>query len=160
MLGTSFDKVFAFGCSGDEKRYKIRPIFVNNDGKYQILKEVDNFENFNVKNIDRYYHEQVLGEEPKEVKELKDILDRAKKLHEDLRNYAQLGDTEKPLVVSAILLALDDYDTPEKQDMFIKSLTGDSVETDGKKIFNAVQTHMRRVKVEPQVRSESSRAAP
>lgn len=152
VRGTSFDKVFAFGCSGDEKRYKIRPIFVDSDGKYQILKEVDNFENFNVENIDRYYHEQVLGEEPKEVKELKDILDRAKKLHEDLRNYAQLGDTEKPLVVSAILLALDDYDTPEKQNMFIKSLTGDSVDTDGKKIFNAVQTHMKRVKVEPQVK--------
>lgn len=75
-------------------------------------------------------------------------------MHEELRNYGQLGDQEKPLVVSAILLALDDYKTPEKQQAFIDTLTGDSVKTDGKKIYEAVEAHMERVKVEPQVRLE------
>ena len=149
---TSHTKVFAFGCSGDEKHYKIRPIFVDNDGKYKVLKEVDNFENFSAENIDHYYHEQVLGEEPKEVQELKDILGRAKTLHEDLRNYGQLGDQEKPLVVSAILLALDDFETPDEQQAFINTLTGDTVKTDGQKIYEAVEAHMKRVKVEPQVK--------
>lgn len=151
---TNYKKVFAFGCSGDEKHYRIRPIFVSKDGEYKILKNVDNFENFSADNIERYYHEQVLGEEPKEITELKDILNRAKNLHEDLRNYGQLGDQEKPLVVSAILLALDDYETPEKQQAFIDTLTGDDIKTDGQKIFEAVQAHMKRVKVEPQVKLE------
>lgn len=149
---TSHKKIFAFGCSGDEKHYRIRPIFVDAKGNYKLLKEVDNFENFSAENIERYYHEQVLGEEPKEIKELKDILNRAKTLHEDLRNYGQLGDQEKPLVVSAILLALDDYETPEKQQAFIDTLTGDSIKTDGQKIHEAVEAHMKRVKVEPQVK--------
>jgi type I restriction-modification system DNA methylase subunit len=152
---TTYKKVFAFGCSGGDKHYKIRPIFVNADGSYKVLKEVDNFENFSAENIDRYYHEQVLGEEPKEIKELKDILSRAKKLHEDLRNYGSLGDQEKPLVVSAILLALDDYGSPEKQQAFIDTLIGDTVKTDGQKVYEAVEAHMKRVKVEPQVKLET-----
>jgi type I restriction enzyme M protein len=151
---TTHKKIFAFGCSGDEKHYRIRPMFVDSRGNYKLLKEVDNFENFSAENIERYYQEQVLGEEPKEVKELKDILNRAKTLHEDLRNYGQLGDQEKPLVVSAILLALNDYETPEKQQAFIDTLIGDTVKTDGQKIFEAVEAHMRRVKVEPQVKLE------
>lgn len=151
---TSHKKIFAFGCSGDEKHYRIRPMFINAQGKYKLLKEVDNFENFSAENIERYYHEQVLGEEPKEIKELKDILNRAKTLHEDLRNYGQLGDQEKPLVVSAILLALNDFETPEKQQAFIDTLIGDNVKTDGQKIYEAVVAHMKRVKVEPQVKLE------
>lgn len=152
VRNTSFKKVFAFGCSGNEKHYRIRPIFIDENCRYKILKEVDNFENFNAENIDRYYHEQVLGEEPKEVRELKEILDYAKRLHEDLRNYGNLGDQEKPLVVSAILLALNEYKTPEAQQGFINTLTGDKVKTDGEKIYEAVEAHMKRVKVEPQVK--------
>ncbi|HUS26376.1 MAG TPA: N-6 DNA methylase [Nevskiaceae bacterium] len=145
---TNFKQVFAFGCSGNEKHYRIQPIFVSEEGAYKILKEVDNFENFSASNIDRYYHEQVLGEEPKEIKELKDILSRARRLHEDLRNYANLGETEKPLVVSAILLALNEDGN------IADRLTGDGVTTDGQKIFDAVDAHMKRAKVEPQVKRE------
>ena len=151
---TQHKKIFAFGCTGDEKHYRIRPMFVDASGNYKLLKYVDNFENFSIDNVERYYHEQVLGKEPKEVKELEDILTRAKTLHESLRNYGHLGDQEKPLVVSAILLALDDYETPEKQQAFIDTLTGDSVKTDGQKIYEVVEAHMKRVKVEPQVRLE------
>ena len=144
---TFFKKVFAFGCSGDEKHHKIRPIYVDNLN-YKLLHEVENFENFSEANIDRYYKEQVCGETPVETLELEDILKKSVDLHEALRNYGQLGDSEKPLVVSAILLAL-------KEDSFsVDSLTGDTLKTDGQKIFDALSTHMIRVKVQPETKKE------
>lgn len=65
-----------------------------------------------------------------------------------MRNYGQLGDSEKPLVVSAILLAL------EEKDFSTENLNGDSIKTDGQKIFDAMSAHMDRVKVEPQVKKQ------
>lgn len=106
---TGFKQIFAFGCSGDEKHHKIRPIYVDETG-YKLMREVENFENFSAQNINKYYHEQVLGEIPVEAIELEEILNKSKELHEALRNYGQLGDSEKPLVVSAILLALCEED--------------------------------------------------
>ena len=144
---TSFKKVFAFGCSGDEKHHIIRPIFVDKNN-YKLLQVVENFENFSPNNIDEYYHEQVLEETPFETLELEDVLKKSKKLHEHLRNYGQLGDSEKPLVVSAILLAL-------REDSFnINSLTGDDLKTDGQKIYDALSTHMSRVKIKPETKKE------
>lgn len=142
---TSFKKVFAFGCSGDEKHHIIRPIYVDING-YKLLEKVENFENFSEKNIEKYYKEQVLGETPQETLELEDILKKSSELHEHLRNYGQLGDSEKPLVVSALLLALSE------ESFSIDSLTGDTLKTDGEKIFDALSTHMSRVKVQPEVK--------
>ena len=104
--------------------------------------------NFNPTNIEKYYKEQVLGEIPKEVKEKEEIIKEAATLHEHLRNYGQLGDSEKPLVVSAILLALcdDNFD--------IKSLTGNDIQTDGQKIFNSISNYMEKVKVTPSTKKE------
>lgn len=148
IQNTSFKKVFAFGCSGtDSKRMTIRPIFVS-PTSYKILPKVKDFTSFNESNIQRYYDEQVRGNEPIERVELRGILSRAKTLHEDLRNYGQLGDTEKPLVVSAILLALQEKDFSTEQ------LNCDTFHSDGKKIFEALSRHMERVKVEPQVKKE------
>lgn len=148
IQNTNFKKVIAFGCSGtDDKRIVIRPIFVSPTG-YKILPKVKDFTQFSIKNIERYYNEVVCGNESIERVELKTILSRAKSLHEDLRNYGQLGDKEKPLVVSAILLAL------EEKDFSTENLTGDEVKTDGQKIFDAMSAHMERVKVEPQVKKQ------
>lgn len=144
---TNFKKVFAFGCSGDEKHHIIKPIFVDESG-YKVLKKVENFKNFSEDSIEKYYKEQVLGMEPQEVSDLKFLLEKAKELNEDLRNYGQLGDSEKPLVVSAILLALSE-EKRENGSFSIQSLTGDSVKTDGEKIFDAISTYMNQVKVEP-----------
>jgi type I restriction enzyme M protein len=142
VKNTNFKKIFAFGCTGGEKRHTIRPIFVDENG-YKLLPEVENFENFSAKNIEKYYKEQVLGETPQEALELQDILKKSAELHEALRNYGQLGDKEKPLIVSAILLAL-------REDSFeINSLTGDTLKTDGQKIYDALSTHMDRVDVKP-----------
>ena len=143
---SSFKKVLAFGCSGTEReRLIIRPIYVSPTG-YKIMPVVKDFKQFNDDNIKRYYKEKVCENKPIEQVELEVILRRASQLHEDLRNYGNLGDTEKPLVVSAILLALceDDFTTD--------SLTGDKVKTDGEKIFEALSTHMDRVKVQPEVK--------
>ncbi len=142
---TSFKKVFAFGCSGNEKHHIIKPIFVDENG-YRILKKVENFENFSEKNIEKYYKEQVLGETPKEILEAKELQKKAAELHEALRNYGQLGDKEKPLVVSAILLALN-YD-----DFKINNLTGNKRSTDGIKIFQAVENFMKEANVSPEIK--------
>jgi len=144
---TNFKKVFAFGCSGDEKHHIIRPIFIDQSG-YKLLKPVENFENFSNENIERYYREQVLEETPVETLELEEVLKKSAELHEALRNYGQLGDSEKPLVVSAILLAL-------REDANIADqLKGDNLKTDGKIIYDALSTHMTRVEVKPETKKE------
>ncbi|WP_192485246.1 MULTISPECIES: HsdM family class I SAM-dependent methyltransferase [Cysteiniphilum] len=148
LENTTYKKIFAFGCSGDEKHHKIRPIFIGSDKQYKLLEYVENFENFNDDNIDKYYNEQVLGETPVETLELQDILKKSKELHEDLRNYGQLGDSEKPLVVSALLLALSE------KDFNIDTLTGDYITTDGKKIFDYMDSYMKRVEVMPGIKKD------
>lgn len=142
---TSFDKVFAFGCSGNEKHHVIRPIYVDHKG-CKLLTPVDNFENFAPENIEKYYREQVLGEIPQETLELEGIIKKSAELHEALRNYGQLGDSEKPLVVSAILLAL------REESFSIEQLKGDNLRTDGQIIFDALTTHLERVEVQPQTK--------
>lgn len=144
---TNFQKVFAFGCSGDEKHHLIRPIYVDKNG-YKLLQSVENFENFSETNIDKYYREQVLEETPPETLELQEILRKSAELHEHLRNYGQLGDSEKPLVVSAILLAI------AEKSFNIESLTGDELKTDGQKIFDALSTYMTRVEVKPETKKD------
>lgn len=147
LAKTNFKKIFAFGCTGDEKHHIIRPIFVDKQG-YKLLDKVENFENFTTENIEKYYKEQVLGETPQETLELEDILKKAKELHESLRNYGQLGDAEKPLVVSALMLALSE------ESFSIEQLTGDTLKTDGQKIYDALSTHMDRVQVQPIVKKD------
>ena len=143
---TNFKKIIAFGCSGtDAKKILIRPIFVSPTG-YRILDKVKDFFQFSSQNIEKYYREIICQNETLEKVELKDILNRAESLHENLRSYGQLGDTEKPLVVSAILLAL------AERDFSTENLIGDKIKTDGEKIFAALSTHMDRVEVSPQTK--------
>ena len=145
-LNTSFKEVFAFGCSGTEEgRLTIRPIFVT-PSSYKRLPRVHDFADFAPPRIKRTLNEKVLGKKPVETVELEDIMARASALHEDLRNYGNLGETEKPIVVSAILLALCEAG------FTTELLTGDSVKTDGGKIFEALSTHLDRVHVEPEVK--------
>lgn len=148
MEHTNFKRFIAFGCSGTEEgRLTIRPIYVSPSG-YKLLPRVKDFTHFTPEKIESYYNEVVLGRESAERVELRDILARASALHEDLRVYGQLGDSEKPLVVSAILLAL------QEQDFTTEDLTCDSVDTDGQKVFRAMSTHLDRVEVAPQTKKE------
>ena len=80
VQNSTYKKVFAFGCSGDEKHHIIRPIFVNEED-YLLLDPVDNFENFNEENIDNYYREIVLKETPEEEIKLKELIKKSKKFN-------------------------------------------------------------------------------
>lgn len=141
---TNFKKVFAFGCSGTTpSSLKIRPIFVTPNG-YQILKPVKDFSNFKEENISIYYETVVCQHKTAEQIELENILNRAKQLNEDLHVYGSLSNLEKPVAVSAILLAL------QNTDFSTEDLTCDQEYTDGKKVFEAVEKHMERVQVQPE----------
>lgn len=148
---TSYKKVIAFGISGDEKKHNISPLYIDETEYYRELPEVESFILFNEQNIDEYYVREILQEDTDQEKELAEILKDAAELHADLRNYASLQDTQKPLIVSGILLALREA---EFGGFNIASLTGDEVDTDGEKIYNAIEKNLTRSKVSPDVKRD------
>ena len=139
IQNTNFKKIFAFGCSGDEKHHQITPVYITSNN-YEILPNVENFENFKKGNIQKYYNEIVLKKEPKEIRDVKTIMDKSSELNELLWKYGQVGDSEKPLVVSAILLALN-------ENLRVEDLTGDTVSKDGKKIHDCLDCNLQRIDV-------------
>lgn len=148
---TSYKKIIAFGISGDEKRHSISPIFIDATEYYRELPDVESFISFSSQNIARYYVKEILKEDTDQEKELAEILRDAAELHEDLRNYASLQDTQKPLIVSGILLALREA---EFGGFDISSLTGDDIDTDGDKIYSAISKNLIRSKVLPDVKRD------
>jgi type I restriction enzyme M protein len=148
---TNYKKFLAFGVSGNEKRHKISPIFVDERGGYKELEDVETFTLFNEKNIDEYYTKNILKEQTPDEKTTEEILKDAKTLHEDLRNYGSIQDKDKPLVVSGILLALREM---EYKGFSIDSLTGDQTTTDGEKIYEAIEKNLKRANVSPQVKKD------
>ena len=148
---TTYKKVIAFGISGDEKKHIISPIYVDETEYYRELSEVESFISFNETNIDEYYTKEVLKEETNQDKELSEILKDAAELHEDLRNYGSLKDIDKPLIVSGILLALRES---EFKNFSIDDLIGDEITTDGERIYNAIESNLKRAKVAPEVKRD------
>ena len=148
---TSYKKIIAFGVSGNEKRHKISPVFIDERGGYKELEDVETFTLFNEKNIDEYYTKNILKEQTPEEKTTEEILKDAKQLHEDLRNYGSIQDKDKPLVVSGILLALREM---EHKGFSIDSLVGDETTTDGEKIYEAIEKNLKRANVSPQVKKD------
>ncbi len=148
---TTYKKFIVFGVSGNEKRHKITPIFIDERGGYKELEDVETFTLFNEKNIDEYYTKNILKEQTPEDKTTEEILKDAKNLHEDLRNYGSIQDKDKPLIVSGILLALREM---EHKGFSIDSLIGDETNTDGEKIYEAIEKNLKRSNVAPQVKKE------
>lgn len=148
---TSYRKVLAFGISGSERRHRISPIFVDDTEYYRELPEVESFISFNDKNIEEYYVKEILQEKTDIEKETSEILKDAATLHEDLRNYGNLKDIDKPLVVSGILLALNES---EHKNFSVESLNGDNLKTDGQKIYEAIEANLRRAQVAPDVKRD------
>lgn len=148
---TEFHKILAFGVSGDAKRHRITPIFINERGDYQELQDVETFISFNETNIDEFYLKEVLKEETDVEKTTAEILKDAEKLHNDLRNYGNLTTEQKPLIVSGIMLALREI---EFNTFSIDSLIGDTVVTDGQKIYNAIQNNLSRANVTPDTKRD------
>lgn len=56
---TSYHKVLAFGVSGNEKRHRITPVFVNERGDYRELPDVETFISFSESNIDEFYLKEI-----------------------------------------------------------------------------------------------------
>ena len=106
---------------------------------------------FNEKNIEEYYSHKVLNEQTREEKTTEEILKDAKKLHEDLRNYGSIQDKDKPLIVSGILLALREIDF---KGFSIEELSGDTITTDGEKIYNAIEKNLKRADVSPETKKD------
>jgi type I restriction-modification system DNA methylase subunit len=75
---------------------------------------------------------------------LKDAAD----LHEYLRTYGSLKDQDKPLVVSGILLALDD------KFFKVEDLQGDEEETDGAFIYEAIKRRLKASNVGPDAKRD------
>ncbi|WP_125154089.1 HsdM family class I SAM-dependent methyltransferase [Clostridium rectalis] len=148
---TSYRKVLAFGISGSERRHRISPIFVDDTEYYRELPEVESFISFNDKNIEEYYVKEILQEKTDIEKETTEILKDAATLHEDLRNYGNLKDIDKPLVVSGILLALNES---EHKNFSVESLNGDNLKTDGQKIYEAIEANLKRAQVAPDVKRD------
>lgn len=145
---SSFHKIFAIGVSGDEKHHKITPLYVDDRDGYKQLPDIESFTSFTVDNIDEYYTRYVLAEKTDVEKTTEEILKDAAELHEYLRTYGSLKDQDKPLVVSGILLALDDK--------FFKpsDLLGDETTTDGQLIYDAIQRRLKASNVGPDAKRD------
>lgn len=151
-IHTSYKKVIGIAVAGNAKRHKITPFFVTDTMPDPIrLDDVESFISFNATNIDEWYTREVLHEDTNTEKETAAILRDAATLHEDLRNYGSLKDIDKPLVVSGILLALSEI---EHKNFDISSLSGDSIATDGQKIYDAIEAALKRAKVDPIVKRD------
>lgn len=148
---TSYHKVLAFGVSGNEKRHQITPVFVNERGDYRELPDVETFISFSESNIDEFYLKEILNEETDVEKTTAEILKDAEKLHNDLRNYGNLTTEQKPLIVSGIMLALREI---EHKTFSIDSLVGDTVKTDGQKIYEAIRSNLQRANVTPDTKRD------
>ncbi len=148
---TTYKKILAFGVSGNEKKHIISPIYVDDTEYYRELPEVESFITFNETNIYEYYTKEILKEDTDTDKETAEILKDAAELHEDLRNYGNLGDKEKPLIVSGILLALNEI---EHKNFNIDNLNGDSTKTDGQKICEAIEANLKRSNVSPYLKRD------
>lgn len=148
---TSYKKVIAIGVSGDERNHKITPLYLDETDYYMELPDVESFISFSVKNIEEYYIREILKEETDQQKELSEILKDAASLHEDLRNYGNLKDIDKPIIVSGILLALRES---ESKNFSLSDLTGDDVHKDGEKIFSAIEANLKRSRVAPEVKRD------
>lgn len=141
VQNTSYKKIIAFGISGNEKKHKISPLFIDETEVYRELPEVESFISFNEANIEEYYIREILKEATDKEKETSEILKDASILNEDLRKYGNLKDNDKPLIVSGILLALREL---EFKNFSIGDLTGDMVKTDGQKIYDALSSNLKR----------------
>jgi len=134
---STIKEVFAIGASGNSHSNKIRITYLNKD-EIKELPELNNLEELHPDNIEEFYKVAVMGELPKEERELREVNAIASELHEDLRNHGSLEGEKKATVVSAILLAL------EEKTFNLESLNSEEREggRDGDLVFNAVQIYL------------------
>lgn len=148
---TTYKKIIAIGVSGNEKNHRISPIFVDERGGYKELDDVETFISFSTDNINEYYVREILEVKTNDELKTEELLKVERSLHEDLRNYGNLEDKNKPLIVSGILLALSEI---EHKNFDISDLIGDKIRTDGSKIYKAIEDNLKRANVSPEVKRD------
>ena len=134
------------GISGNEKKHRITPVFVNERGEYFELADIETLISFSVDNIDEYYVKEILQEETNFEKETAEILKDAATLHNDLRNYGNIEEKNKPLIVSGILLALRETEHGTS----LWKFNWRYCKTDGSKIYTAIKSNLQRANVSPE----------
>ena len=145
-----YKKVFAIAVSGDRKRHRITPMFIDNGALIkEPLEDIETFTLLNERNIEEYYRREVLKEESSKQRTKEEIEKIASILHEDLRNYGALDDRNKPLVVAGILLALDEM---KVKNLNLDYLNNDTVDTDGFKIYELIKSNLKRSQLAPEVK--------
>lgn len=146
----TYKKVFAIAVSGDSKKHRITPLFVDNGALIkEPLEDIETFMLLNEQNIEEYYKREVLQEESGKQKTKAEIERIAATLHEDLRNYGALDDRNKPLVVAGILLALDEM---RAKNLSLDYLNNDEIDTDGSKIYELIKSNLKRSHLAPQIK--------
>lgn len=148
---TTYNKIIAIGISGNEKNHRISPIFIDERGGYKELEDIETFISFRPDNIDEYYQREILEVKTNDELKTEELLKIARSLHEDFRNYGNLEDKTKPLIVSGILLALSEI---EYKNFDISDLVGDTIRTDGSKIYKAIEDNLKRANVSPEVKRD------
>lgn len=148
---TTYNKIIAIGISGNEKNHRISPIFIDERGGYKELEDIETFISFKSDNINEYYEREILEVKTNDELKTEELLKIARSLHEDFRNYGNLEDKSKPLIVSGILLALSEI---EHKNFDISDLVGDKIRTDGAKIYKAIEDNLRRANVSPEVKRD------
>ena len=134
-----------------KKNHRISPLFIDERGGYKELDDVETFISFSTDNINEYYEREILEVKTNDELKTEELLKVARSLHEDLRNYGNLEDKNKPLVVSGILLALSEI---EHKNFDISDLIGDKIRTDGSKIYKAIEDNLKRANVSPEVKRD------
>lgn len=133
-----YTRAFAIGVAGDEQHNRIIPVFVDGT-EVRSLDDLDSLDVFAPTEVEEFHRVQVLGDLPREEREVQEIRKVAEDLHEAMRNYGSLEGERKATAVSAILLALrsDGFD--------LKDLKGSQSEgmTDGWKIYRAAESYLR-----------------
>lgn len=148
---TTYKKIIAIGVSGNEKNHRISPLFIDERGGYKELDDAETLISFSAENINEYYKREILEVKTNDELKTEELLKVARSLHEDLRNYGNLEDKNKPLIVSGILLALSEI---EHKNFDISDLVGDKIRTDGSKIYKAIEDNLRRANVSPEVKRD------
>lgn len=142
----TINKIFAIGASGNGHSNKVSIYFVD-ENEYRFISDLNNLNDLKEENIEEFYRVSVLGELPKEERELKEVNKIAADLHEDLRNYGSLEGEKKASVVSAILLALENEDVIFNVDK-LQGLQGEGVK-DGEILFDAIDKYLRNKSLMP-----------
>ena len=149
---TSFKKIIAIGVSGDERHHKISPYFINERGILdKKLNDLETFTLLNESNIESYYLQEILGIKPKEETTDEEVKQDAESLHEYLRNYGAIKDADKPLIVSGILLALDEM---KENNLTLEYLNNDKDIPDGQKLYELIEKNLKRARLSPETKRD------